>query len=205
MASRKKTQHPVSAGNPCPFLRALVANGALADDKEPIGKIVSTIVKVAKKGEGAPALPPAAIYGIAMVANGLGPLAVLQSNLQGVHLNALRNGPLDKKGAGSGILNAVAEIDPKQLARVKEFASEKTSSSGLKELGLSPSEIKKMMDANFKRAEGNRRSVDRALMNGEWPILLKVIGKDGPNGRYLSLDDVQTLFVEQQLPVRMTT
>lgn len=40
-------------------------------------------------------------------------------------------------------------------------------------------------------------------MNGEWPVVLKVMGKDGPGGRYLSLADVQRLFVEQQLPERM--
>jgi hypothetical protein len=40
-------------------------------------------------------------------------------------------------------------------------------------------------------------------MNGEWPVLLKVMGKDGPNGRYLNLKDVETLFTRRQLPQRM--
>jgi hypothetical protein len=203
MATRQANQHPVSPGNPCPFLRALVASGMLADGSEPISRIVSTIADVAKKGEGAPTVPPAAIYGIAMVANGLNPLTVLHSNLQGVQLNALRNGPLDKKGVGSGILNAMGEVDSKELARLGEFASEKTSISGAKELGLSLGEIKTFMDANFKRAEGKRRLVDRALMDGEWPVLLKVMGKDGSGGRYLSLADVRELFVAQRLPERM--
>ena len=201
--AKQTVQHPVSPGNPCPFLRALVAGGELADGKEPIGHIVSTLVDVAKKGEGAPALPPAAIYGIAMVANGLGPLSVLHSNLQGVQLNGLRNGPLDKKGAGSGILNAVGEIDAKELTRLGEFASRKTSASRGEELGLNLKEITTYMNANFKRAEGRRRLVDRALMNGEWPVLLKVMGKDGSGGRYLSLVDVRELFVERRLPERM--
>jgi hypothetical protein len=34
-----------------------------------------------------------------------------------------------------------------------------------------------MMDANFARAAGRRRRIDRRLMNGEWPILLQVMGK----------------------------
>ncbi len=202
-AKQTTTQHPVSAGNPCPFLRALVADGALADGVEPISNIVSTIGNVVKKGEGAPALRPAAIHFIAMVANGLSPWAVLQSNLKGVRINALRNGPLDKKGVGSGILNATGDVDPKELARLKDFASKKTSSSGATELGLSLDEITKFMDANFKRADGQRRRVDRMLMDGEWPVLLKVMGKDGPDGRYLSLAEVQELFGERRLPERM--
>ncbi len=203
MTSKQTKQHPVSPGNPCPFLRALVAAGQLADGQEPIGKIVSTIVEVAKKGDGAPKLPQAAIYGIAMAANGLGPLALLRSNTQGVQLNELRNGPLDKKGAGSAIINSTGEIDATQLARLKTFASPKAIATGVTVLGLDSSEITKYMNANFKRAKGRRRLVDRALMEGEWPVLLKVMGKDGEGGRYLAFDDVQMLFVERRLPARM--
>jgi hypothetical protein len=196
-------QHPVSAGNPCPFLRALVADGKLADRVEPLGNLVSTIVDVAKKGEGAPDVKPGAIRVIAMIANGLSPWAVLRSNLKGVQIDALRSGPLNKKGVGSGILNATGEVDPKELARLKEFASQKTSSSGTTELGLSLAEITTFMDANFERAKGKRRRIDRALMNGEWPVLLRVMGKKGTGGRYLSLADVETLVVERRLPERM--
>lgn len=59
------------------------------------------------------------------------------------------------------------------------------------------------MDANFERAAGRRRLVDRPLMNGEWPILLKVMGKTGTAGRYLSLKEVEELFVKQRLLKRM--
>lgn len=196
-------QRPISAGNPCPFLRALVADGKLADSAEPLGKLVSTIVDVAKRGEGAPDVKPGAVRVIAMIANGLSPLAVLRSNLKGVQLDALRDGPLNKKGVGSGILNATGEVDSIELARLKEFASPKTSSNGATELGLSLYEITTFMDANFKRAEGKRRRIDRALMNGEWPVLLRVMGKKGAGGRYLSLADVETLVVERRLPERM--
>jgi hypothetical protein len=61
-----------------------------------------------------------------------------------------------------------------------------------------------MMDANFERAAGRRRSIDRRLMDGEWPILLKVMGKQGKTGRYLSLVEVRDLFVERRLPERMS-
>jgi len=61
-----------------------------------------------------------------------------------------------------------------------------------------------MMDANFARAAGSRRHVDRALMNGEWPVLLTVLGKDGPDGRYLSLADVRGLFVDRRFPDHVT-
>ena len=59
------------------------------------------------------------------------------------------------------------------------------------------------MDANFARAKGRRRAIDRGLMNGEFPILLRVIGKQGRDERYLSVADVKTLFAERLLPERM--
>lgn len=37
---------------------------------------------------------------LASVANGLGPLSLLQTQWNGLRSNALRGGPLDKKGAG---------------------------------------------------------------------------------------------------------
>lgn len=64
-------------------------------------------------------------------------------------------------------------------------------------------ELRAYMDANFERAAGRRRLVDRPLMNGEWPILLKVMGKTGTAGRYLSLKEVEELFVKQRLLKRM--
>jgi hypothetical protein len=197
------TTLPVSGNNPCPFLRALVASGRLADDTEPIGTVSEVIVDTARRGEGQPALPGIAIAGIALIANGLGPVSVLRTRLQGLRLNRLRGGPLDKKGVGSGILDAHGDVDPAQLARLREFAVSKKSSAGRAELGLGPRELKRFMDTNFERAVGRRRHIDRALMNGEWPVLLKVMGKDGPNGRYLSLKEVETLFTRRRLPQRM--
>jgi hypothetical protein len=201
--AKTATTPPVSGNNPCPFLRALVASGRLADDTETIGTMADVIVDTARRGEGQPTLPRAAIAGIALIANGLGPACVLRTRLQGLRLNRLRGGPLDKKGVGSGILDAQGEVDPAQLARLRDFAVGKKTAAGRSEPGLGPRELKRFMDANFERAAGHRRRIDRALMNGEWPVLLKVMGKAGPHGRYLSLKEVETLFTRRRLPQRM--
>ncbi len=195
--------HEVSPNNPCPFLRALVCAGMLPDDVASLGKVTNVITRVAKTGDGHPNLPGAAIRAIAAAANGLNPLQVVRNAKSGVHLNALRNGPLDKNGAGSGILDAEANVVKAELDRLDEFASEKVSASGEKERGLDLNELVHMMNENFKRAEGRRRVIDRFLMDGEWPILLKVMGKSGKDGRYLSVEEVRQLFRERKLPERM--
>lgn len=194
----------VSPNNPCPFLRAMVAQGVVANDTVPLGELTSAIVKIARTGEGQPQLPEAAIRAIGLMANGLNPLQLLRNASQGVHLSELRNGPLDKKGGGSRILNSAAQINPGELARLDQFASSKTDMQGRTELGLDSAELKKMMDANFERAAGQRRIIDRRLMEGEWPVLLKVMGKEGTAGRYLCVQEVRDLFVERRLPERMT-
>jgi hypothetical protein len=199
----KANAHDVSPNNPCPFLRALVSAGMLPDDVVSLGEVTDVITRVAKTGDGHPNLPGAAIRAIAAAANGLSPLQVARNAKGGVRLNALRNGPLDKKGAGSGILDAEANIVAAELDRLDEFASEKVSASGEKERGLDLKELVHMMNENFKRAAGRRRVVDRFLMDGEWPILLKVMGKSSVNGRYLSVDEVRQLFLERKLPERM--
>lgn len=202
--ARKPAPNEVSPNNPCPFLRALVAQGLVADDAVAIGEVTDVIMRVARAGDGAPRLPAAAIRAIALIANGLGPLTMARNGLQGVRLNELRNGPLDKKGAGSGILDASARIVHAELVRLDEFASDKTDADGRTERGLDLAELKRMMDANFERAAGRRRRIDRRLMDGEWPILLKVMGKQGKPRRYLSVGEVRDLFIERRLPERMT-
>ena len=42
------------------------------------------------------------------------------------------------------------------------------------------------------------------LMKGEWPVLLKILGKGEGEERYLSVAEVRTLFVERRLPERIT-
>ncbi len=89
------------------------------------------------------------------------------------------------------------------MARLGGFASPLRAADGSTEPGLNMAALRDFMDANFGRA-GRRRRIDRALMNGEWPVLLKVMGKDGADGRYLSLAEVVTLFTQRRLPARMT-
>jgi hypothetical protein len=202
--TKKTPGADVSPNNPCPFLRALVSQGLLPDEGATLGEVTDTIVKVARAGEGEPKLPAAAIRAIALVANGLGPLQLARNATVGLKLNALRDGPLDKHGVGSGILNGKADVVAAELARLESFASDKVDARGTTERGLDLKELTRMMDANFARAEGRRRRIDRRLMDGEWPVLLQVMGKPGRDGRYLSVEDVRRLFRERMLPQRMT-
>jgi hypothetical protein len=42
------------------------------------------------------------------------------------------------------------------------------------------------------------------MMQGEWPVLLDILGKGEGDTRYLSVADVRTLFVDRKLPKRIT-
>ena len=199
-----KAERKVSPNNPCPFLRALVAQGLLDNRVATIGHATEVIERVATTGEGNPSLPSLAVRLIALLSNGLSPGTVLKTGLHGVKLSKLRNGPLDKKGVGSRILDSKAQVNSSELDRLKEFASRKISRNGIKELGLDAQELESMMDANYERAGDRRRLIDRQLMKGEWPPLLEVMGKDGQDSRYLSLREIKALFAKQRLPSRMT-
>lgn len=203
MVKKSGGPHPVSANNPCPFLRALVAMGKLSDDREPLSKVAAVVAATARAGDGRPVMPRQAIFAIGSVANGLGPLSLLDTQWHGLQLNALRGGPLDKKGVGSGILDSRGAIDAKEVARLRDFAKQKPNHDGSSELGLGLPELRAYMDANFARAAGRRRAIDRTLMIGEWPVLLKVMGKEGPGGRYLGLQEVIDLFKNRSFPERM--
>ena len=203
MVKKAVGPHPVSARNPCPFLRALVATGKLADDREPLARVAAVVAAAAHAGDGRPELPRAAVFAIASVANGLGPLSLFDAQWHGLRLNALRGGPLDKQGVGSRILNARGAVDTKEVSRLRTFANRKQNVDGSSELGLGLAELRAYMDANFARAAGRRRAVDRTLMIGEWPVLLKVMGKEGSGGRYLGLQDVIGLFKDRVFPERM--
>jgi hypothetical protein len=198
-------QLPVSSQNPCPFLRALVAEGLLDDNFEPLPHLAKTICRVARTGIGNPSLPYWAIVLIGMIANGLGPVQIAKNLRKGAHLSGLRNGPLDKKGVGTRILDEKGNVDVSQIERMASFGSIKHCADGTSETGLDANEIVQFMDANLARTGGKHRKIDRQLMNGEWPVLLKAIGKDGTNGRYLSIEDVRCLAIHRRLPERMRT
>jgi hypothetical protein len=144
------------------------------------------------------------VYLIAMIANGLSPLRLTHNVREGVQLDTLRCGPLYKRGAGSRILDAAGHVDEGELARLDQFAADKVdASSGAVERGLGIEQLRVMMDANFARAAGTRRWIDRRLMEGEWPILLRVMGKASVQGRYLSVAELRTLIVDRRLPQRI--
>jgi hypothetical protein len=195
----------VSPNNPCPFLRALVANGYIDGHSEPLLH-VKGVVAAARGGSALDSrVAGYATAVIAMFSNGLSPGHLFHNLKEGFSADALRGGPLDKRGSGSRILNAQGKIDLLQLSRLEEFAAQHQSADGTTELGLGAAQLKTMMDANFKRAVGARRIIDRQLMDGEWPVLLMVMGKQSTQGPYLSLAEIRTLFVDRLLPERIVT
>jgi len=197
----------VSPNNPCPFLRSLVSHGLLHDDVESISYLSLLATTVASKGDGHPdvTLLSFAAYPIAMVANGWTPGPMLSALTgHGVQINRLRQGPLYKNGSGSRIIDEKGNFVEAEFKRMEGFGSPKTAADGSQEAGIDIGELAKFMDANFERNAAKRRSIDRSLADGEWPVLLKVVGKDGKNGkRYLAFTDLRNLIAERRLPQRM--
>src|SRR3954452_16194017 len=193
----------VSADNPCPFLRAAVASGFLDGHVVPVSKLVSTVeAATGEKGLKAK-IVGVKTWLVAVVANGLSPQRLLRNWWSGAELDALRDGPLDKRGSGSRILDATAQVSEAELTRLADFGKDRPNPAGGAERGLNAAEIKTFMDANFERAKGSRRKIDRKLMDGEFPVLLRVMGKGEGDQRYLSVAEVRTLFVERRLPDRV--
>jgi hypothetical protein len=86
---------------------------------------------------------------------------------------------------------------------ISRWPIESQGSLSESDVGLNLREITALMDTNFKRAAGLRRAIDRPLMYGEWPVLLKVMGKRAVGGRYLSCAEVNALLTQRRLPQRM--
>src|SRR5258707_10419672 len=176
----------VSPDNPCPFLRALVAGDFVDGHFVPLPKLTGVVkAAIAEKGPKSK-LVGVKTYLVALVANGLSPLRLLRNWWSGAELDALRDGPLDKRGSGSRILDAAAHVSEAELARLAEFGKDRPNPAGGTECGLTAAEIKTYMDANFERAKGSRRQIDRKLMDVEVLALLRVMGKGEGDGRYLS-------------------
>src|SRR5579863_994272 len=196
-------QIPVSHDNPCPFLRGLVANGYVGGHTVPLPKLTGTI----ESASGTKGLKEKFVgletYGVALIANGLNPIRLIKSWWSGAVLDELRNGPLDKHGVGSRILEVDGEVDDSEIARLAEFGSDYANPDGGTERGLNSQQITTYMNANFERAKGHRRAIDRLLMNGEWPVLLNIMGKGEGEKRYLSVAEVRTLFVDRKFPARI--
>jgi hypothetical protein len=198
-------QIPVSPNNPCPFLRALVANGYVGGHIVPLPKIAGTIGKASGETGAEQTKVWLETYWVALIANGLNPLRQLQSAMTGAVLDELRNGPLDKHGAGSRILDVEAHVHEGEIDRLATFGRDRPDGAGGVERGLNAKEIETYMAANIKRAEetNSSRWFYPILMKGEWPILLKIMGKGEGDERYLSAAEVRTLFVERRFPDRV--
>jgi hypothetical protein len=194
----------VSPGNPCPMLRALVSEGYVPDQGVKLKAIGDIAAQLAATDTKLNRMTGFLTMLIAAIANSLNPLTILRNVLRGVRLDQLRDGPLDKHGVGSGVLDEQGHVNLANLDRLGEFASDKTDLSGVVERGLDADEITRMMDANVARAGNRARSVDRKLMDGEFPVLLTMMGKEGTAGRYLSLAELRTLITDQRLPARVT-
>lgn len=186
---------------PCPFIRALVAEQYIQPDVESIHHLADVIADAAGGSDANKARIRTLSKGIAAIANGLSPMTVFETYKSGLRIDKLRGGPLDKKGVNSRIIDQTGKFNPEQFERLKSFAQEFNTPEG-KELGLSAKAINEMMDKNAERAP-HRRFLDRKLMNGEWPVLLKVMQKGEGDGAYLSLDELRILFEDRQLPARI--
>ena len=114
----------VSPNNPCPFLRAVVSEGFVGGGVVPIPELCRTIEAASGKTGLKKKLVGMKTFPVALVANGLNPLRLLKSWWSGAQLDALRNGPLDKHGVGSRILDATAEVHESEIARLAEFGSD---------------------------------------------------------------------------------
>ena len=197
-------QIAVSPNNPCPFLRALVAGGFVDGHIVPLSRLSSTVEAASGKKGLQKKIVGVKTCLVALGANGLNPLRLLRSWWSGAVLDELRDGPLDKHGVGSRVLDATAHVDEAEIARLAGFGKDREDPSGGRmERGLMAPEITAFMDANFARANCKRRWYDRLLMKGEWPILLNIMGKGDGDQRYLSVAEVRTLFVDRRLPNRI--
>ena len=197
-------QLPVSSNNPCPFLRALVANGYVGGNVVPLPKLSETIALASGEMGSQQNKVRLETWLVAVGANGLGPLRVLKSATSGAVLDELRDGPLDKHGGGSRILDADAKVHEDEIARLAGFGKDCKDPDGGVERGLTAKEIDTFMKANLQRAGDAARWYYPILMKGEWPVLLKILGKGEGEERYLSVAEVRTLFVERRLPDRIT-
>jgi len=204
MSDERPGQVPVSPNNPCPFLRALVANGYVGGHVVPLAQIAEMVGLASGETGSAQKDVRMKTRFVAAIANGLGPLSLLKSTTSGAVLDELRDGPLDKHGGGSRILDVDAKVHEDEIARLAGYGKDRPDPEGGVERGLTASEIDTYMKANLKRDGNNARWYYPFLMKGEWPVLLKILGKGRGSERYLSVAEVRTLFVERKLPARIT-
>jgi len=120
----------VSPDNPCPFLRAIVSEGFVGGHDVPLGTLSRTVQ--AASGEKGYKKLRAGIGTrlVALIANGFNPLRLMKSWWSGATLDQLRNGPLDKHGVGSRILDANAHVHEDEIERLASFGKDRPNPMG---------------------------------------------------------------------------
>src|SRR5262245_4942330 len=125
-STRQAPLPDVSPNNPCPFLRALVANGCIGGHIVPLSTIADTVARVGGQTAAEGKVERGPVYLIALIANGLSPSQLWRNAREGAQLDGLRGGPLDKRGAGSRILDAAGNVNEAELVRLDAFAVDMT-------------------------------------------------------------------------------
>ena len=108
---------------------------------------------------------------VALIANGLNPLRLLKSWWSGATLDELRDGPLDKHGVGSRILDATAHVDEAEIERLASFGKDRPNPmGGGVERGLTNGEITDLHERQFRArqgpSEGDRPQADGRRVAG---------------------------------------
>ena len=176
----------VSPNNPCPFLRALVAAGFVDGHVVPLAKLSKTVEAASGEKGLQKSLAGLKVYLVALIANGLSPLRLLRSFWSGAQLDALRDGPLDKHGSGSRILDATAQVNEAELARLAEFGKDRQDPSGGSERGLTAQEITAYMDA------GGTLENAQLMAAHESPRTTKLYDRTGDA---ITLDEVERIRI----------
>src|SRR3569833_2338646 len=135
---------PVSPNIPCPFLRGLVGEGFVEGGTVPLNTLSQTIANATGETGLKKVSARIQVRGVALIANGF--KHILKSIWSGAQLDALRGGPLDKRGAGSRILGVDGKVNEDEIARLASFGRTYTDpNTGSSEPGLNAAEIKTFM------------------------------------------------------------
>src|SRR2546430_9553742 len=119
-----------SSNNACPLLRALVGEGYVGGHVVPLSKLSEMIGAASGETGSAKKKVGLETWMVAVIANGLGPLRVLKSATSGAVLDELRDGPLDKHGGGSRILDVDAKVHEDEIARFAGFGKDRKDPAG---------------------------------------------------------------------------
>ena len=197
-------QIAVSPNNPCPFLRALVANGYVGGHIVPLSKLAETIEARQRRTGAGGDHGEAGNLLVALIANGLSPVPRAEKRHRQARcstscatVRSTSTAPVRASSASTRRC-IMDEID-----RLATFGKTCNDPAGGTERGLTAKEIDTFMAANLKRAGDAAHWYYPMLMKGEWPVLLDILGKGEGDARYLSVAEVRTLFVERRLPDRI--